>query len=559
MSDDLPEPALQKRLGAAGNRLKGIASGFGTTTANVNNTENGNFSPIMSAVSFAPNFEGGVNVNVDSEAAQRLATVAAAGAANSYLQQRTYGMVGLGGGDNGAGGLTIGGVAPSDLANLQFGDTASDATNSYLRSRTGGLVEFGNNAEGGVLGGLTVGGTAAKDLINNSEQAARVAGASANTYLQNQTGGLVSFSSPDGDGRPSLTIGGNAAGALTKGMDPITGAIATGAANMMLQQKSGGMVSLNNNGNITLQSNATVDRRMQEARATAMMAGNTLTGALGSVGGGFRSGGNDGSAIVNVDGSAQSPSNAMGGAVFDVARSEFQARWARMVEEEERLRKQSLDVDRREKQLTMKTTRQAPNFPPIRFLCIKPVVHHNIAGDIPIARQTYIKACYGTFYGTALMLIANLALIIANVASCGSDKLSDGNLVNFNKHIILPIVYLVGIVAAFFVWYHPIYSACATGSSITYVMAFIGIFVAFAFAVFQAVGPEGYGGAGILYALLSGDRCGTTNFLMILPVAILWACLAVVMFAFGMHLIKYYKEDQASLNEAREQLKAQVR
>eukprot|EP00759_Apiculatamorpha_spiralis_P008598 PhF_6_TR15533/c0_g1_i2/m.24154 len=227
MSDELPEPALQKRLGAAGARMKGFTSNFGAATATAaNNNDTGNFSPIMSAVSFAPTSEGGLNVNVDSEAAQRFASVAAAGAANSYLQQRSYGMVGLNGGDNGAGGFTIGGVAPTDLANLKFGDEATSSANNYLKSRTGGLVEFNNSGEGSPLGGLTIGGTAAKDVLASTQEASRVAATSANMYLQHQTSGLVSYGQ---DGQAGLTFGGNAAGALTKGMDPISGAIASGA------------------------------------------------------------------------------------------------------------------------------------------------------------------------------------------------------------------------------------------------------------------------------------------------------------------------------------------
>ena len=549
MSDDLPTGALQKRLGAGAAKGRALmANPFGGGGA----IDDDNFSALE--VPSAASLEGG------GGGLQEMGLAAATGAANAYLQQRTYGVVGLGGGGGEGGataGLTIGGFGAAELSSMSPGAAdlsrvGGGAANNFLQSRTGGVVSF--NADGvaegssmgvAVMSALAIGGTSAATLSTNADEAQRLAHDSANAYLQNKTGGAVSMAA----GGAGLTVG--TGGALTRGMDPIAGALATHAVNAGLSDHTGGIVSLDKKGNLQIKSNETVDRRLQEARAAATVAGAAAIGGASSA--------------INMGTSAPREGGAGGfggggGAVFDVARSEFQARWSRVAAEEEQLRLQALDIDRRERQLAMRTTKQTPNFPPLRLFCIKPVVHHDIAGSIPQARQTFVKACYGTFYGTVLLLIANLVMIIVNVATCGESKLAHGDRTTFLKHLILPIFYaLAGSFGAFFVWYYPTYSACGSGSSINYVTAFIGLFVGLAFAVFQSVGPLGYGGAGFLYAVTTGSRCGTSNLLMIVPVAILWACLAVCMFAYIIKLRLFYKEDSASLDAAREQLKAQMR
>eukprot|EP00658_Telonema_sp_P-2_P027532 TRINITY_DN21236_c0_g1_i2.p1 TRINITY_DN21236_c0_g1~~TRINITY_DN21236_c0_g1_i2.p1 ORF type:complete len:141 (+),score=28.66 TRINITY_DN21236_c0_g1_i2:260-682(+) len=97
------------------------------------------------------------------------------------------------------------------------------------------------------------------------------------------------------------------------------------------------------------------------------------------------------------------------------------------------------------------------------------------------------------------------------------------------------------------------YKACATGNSLSYVLAFLGLGIAFGFSVLSSVGLLGYGGCGFLYAYFTQSLKGEALFIVTIVMAAMWVVQAVVFVAFIFFLRGWYKEDKASLASAKSQ------
>lgn len=247
------------------------------------------------------------------------------------------------------------------------------------------------------------------------------------------------------------------------------------------------------------------------------------------------------------------------GATFgqDIARKELERRWRAAQEEEDKLRITAMNIERMEKQLAMVRGRDTPNFPP-SICCIRPLVHHDINGDIPLERQRFVRTAWYNFIITVILLIANAVIAIVNAVmpdkvGVTTDDVSQIDQDTYKIHFVLSIVYLLGIVFAFIVWYWPLYKACATGNSLSYVLAFLGLGIAFGFSVLSSVGLLGYGGCGFLYAYFTQSLKGEALFIVTIVMAAMWVVQAVVFVAFIFFLRGWYKEDKASLASAKSQ------
>lgn len=181
-----------------------------------------------------------------------------------------------------------------------------------------------------------------------------------------------------------------------------------------------------------------------------------------------------------------------------VARSEFNSRWNAAVAREAKWTARDLEVEQLEKQLSIYHSNRAPNWPRKFLLCVRPMVHHNIAEEILVPRQKLVHVAYVNYIATIFLLVAN-TLIVLSLSTLANQPGRDSS-PSMIQHVVVAVLQLLGIPLAFFVWYWPTYQSCATGACGTYRLAFCGLAMACLFNVVQMVGPIGYGGAGGLYA-----------------------------------------------------------
>ncbi|CAI9260411.1 unnamed protein product [Lactuca saligna] len=130
------------------------------------------------------------------------------------------------------------------------------------------------------------------------------------------------------------------------------------------------------------------------------------------------------------------------------------------------------------------------NWPPFY-----PLVHHNIAGDIPIHLQRIQYVAYAILLGVPISLFWNLIMSIAVFASG-----AEGAFVFFSA-----IYFLLGPPGAFYFWYRPLYRANRTDNGTSFGCFFFNFFNHILFFTFAAIGPRilfvGLHFAGILNAI----------------------------------------------------------
>lgn len=248
---------------------------------------------------------------------------------------------------------------------------------------------------------------------------------------------------------------------------------------------------------------------------------------------------------------------AVAATAVNIARDEFESRCAAVLEKEEKLRLAAMEVEKREKQLSLLLQKAPPNWPR-KFCCIEPMVHHDILSDIPPERQSYVRKGYINYYFTCFLLVANFALSLTMLVlknkkdETGATKKTDDD--GAIQHLGISVLFLTGIIFSFILWYWPVYKACGTGSSGQYIMGFVGLSVALFFDVFAAIGPVGYGGTGIVWAMQVNKDKGDKAFIPAIIMAVLWILQGVVFAWMIWRLYRYYQEDKASLAKAKAEL-----
>ncbi|KAI3740771.1 hypothetical protein L2E82_31244 [Cichorium intybus] len=129
-----------------------------------------------------------------------------------------------------------------------------------------------------------------------------------------------------------------------------------------------------------------------------------------------------------------------------------------------------------------------------------PLVHHDIAGDIPLHLQRIQYVAFAILLGVPISLFWNVLLSIAIFASG-----TEGVFVFFSI-----IYFLLGPLGAFYFWYRPLYQAFRTNNGTSFGCFFFNFFNHIVFFSFAAIGPRiifvGLHFAGILNAmsLISG-------------------------------------------------------
>ncbi|KAK1378859.1 Secretory carrier-associated membrane protein [Heracleum sosnowskyi] len=130
-----------------------------------------------------------------------------------------------------------------------------------------------------------------------------------------------------------------------------------------------------------------------------------------------------------------------------------------------------------------------------------PIIHHDIANEIPIHLQRLQYVAFSTYLGLVLCLFWN---IIATTSAWikGEDP----------KIWFLAIIYFIsGVPGGYVLWYRPLYRAFRTDSALKYSRFFLFYLVHIGFVIFAAVAPpiflKGKSLAGILPAVdLVGDH-----------------------------------------------------
>nr|KJB34686.1 hypothetical protein B456_006G085900 [Gossypium raimondii] len=124
-----------------------------------------------------------------------------------------------------------------------------------------------------------------------------------------------------------------------------------------------------------------------------------------------------------------------------------------------------------------------------------PIIHHDIANEIPDYLHRVQYVAFATLLGMILCLVWN-------VISVSAASLKGRGIVIW----FLAVIYLiVGVPGAYFLWYRPLYRACRKDSAFRFGWFFIFYMVHICFCIFAAVAPpifrQGFSLPGILSAL----------------------------------------------------------
>ncbi|KAM3343552.1 secretory carrier-associated membrane protein 2 isoform X1 [Capsicum galapagoense] len=146
---------------------------------------------------------------------------------------------------------------------------------------------------------------------------------------------------------------------------------------------------------------------------------------------------------------------------------ELQVREADLIRREQ-------EVKRREEALAgAGVVLEKRNWPP--FL---PIIHHDIANEIPIHLQKIQYVAFTTLLGLA-------GCIIWNIIATAGVWFKAGDVGAF----FLSLLYLLGIPAAYSLWYRPLYRAMRTDSALNFGWFFLSYAIHIVFCVLAAVAP----------------------------------------------------------------------
>ena len=113
-----------------------------------------------------------------------------------------------------------------------------------------------------------------------------------------------------------------------------------------------------------------------------------------------------------------------------------------------------------------------------------PILHHDIAGEIPAANQAMVRWCYWAWMGLIWCMFFNFCSVTGALIGIGGDKMGSW---------LWSIIWaLGGIPGAYILWYSRIYNAAIKDSAIGYSFFFAGFMANLVFSIWSAVGePRG--------------------------------------------------------------------
>lgn len=170
--------------------------------------------------------------------------------------------------------------------------------------------------------------------------------------------------------------------------------------------------------------------------------------------------------------------------------------------------------------------RVMPNFPP-KFLCIRPIVYHDITAEVIPERQRFAKAAFASYIALCVLILLNI--IVALIGFATPNKASSTSGSAWGTHFGVSFLYLLGIPGAFMVWYFQIYTAITGGDPGKYTLASFGMFLGFCFDVFLAIGILKFGGCGWLYIVAAQtDKTNVVTTAVAIVTSASWSVHAVV-------------------------------
>ncbi|PSC72574.1 Secretory carrier-associated membrane 1 [Micractinium conductrix] len=194
-------------------------------------------------------------------------------------------------------------------------------------------------------------------------------------------------------------------------------------------------------------------------------------GAWGSNGGGAWGGGGaaDYAAPPPADIAVSSGGGGGGSKAAGRKEADLSKREAELNKREAELRRLELEIRNNP---GAKSTKNWPRF------C--PVLHHDIAGEIPAQSQVPVRRAYWAYLGLIWCLFFNFVGATALLITDGKAIAS---------WLWASIWMVGGIPGAYFMWYSRLYNAAIKDSAFGYAMFFAGFFANLAFSVWSAVGP----------------------------------------------------------------------
>ncbi|CAI9087561.1 OLC1v1021663C3 [Oldenlandia corymbosa var. corymbosa] len=158
---------------------------------------------------------------------------------------------------------------------------------------------------------------------------------------------------------------------------------------------------------------------------------------------------------------------------------------------EAELRRREQDVRRKEEAAARAgIVLEEKNWPPFF-----PIIHHDIANEIPIHLQRIQYVAFSTFLGLVACLFWNVIAVTTAWIKLGDPKIW-----------FLAIIYFIsGVPGAYVLWYKPLYRAFRTDSAVKFGWFFLFYLLHIGFVIFSAVAPpvvfKGKSLAGILPAV----------------------------------------------------------
>ncbi|KAK9866559.1 hypothetical protein WJX84_008606 [Apatococcus fuscideae] len=112
-----------------------------------------------------------------------------------------------------------------------------------------------------------------------------------------------------------------------------------------------------------------------------------------------------------------------------------------------------------------------------------PILHHDIAGDVPADNQYVVRYCYWAYLGLVWCLTFNW--FGALIAMCAINP-GSGRLFGF---MLATVYWFAGVPGAWILWYQRIYNASRNDRALTYAWFFFMFTVHTAFCTWAAISP----------------------------------------------------------------------
>lgn len=196
----------------------------------------------------------------------------------------------------------------------------------------------------------------------------------------------------------------------------------------------------------------------------------------------------------STKGKSSGQSNNGGGRFSNI---DLKAKEAELKAREAELARREQEIKRKEDAIARAgITLEVKNWPS----CL-PIIHHDIANDIPIHLQRMQYVAFATLLGLVLCLLWNLFTMLVGCFNGQGPAI-----------LFLAIIYVIcGVPGAYVLWYRPLYRAMRTDSALKFGWFFLSYMVHICFCIYASVAPPfvlaGHSLTGFFPALyFIGDR-----------------------------------------------------